>query len=78
MAGIKIDDLQKICKTYDLSSKNWFVRKVSDESKFKKEDMILSIDGADVSGLTKSEVHDILEQTERQRVFEVLTWVQQQ
>ena len=76
-AGIKIDAYQKICKTYDLSSKYWFVRKVSDESKFKKEDMILSIDGVDVSGLTKSEVHDILEQTERQRVFEVLTWVEQ-
>jgi len=59
-AGIKIDDHKKICKTYDLSSKHWFVKKVSDESKFKKEDMILSIDGADVSGLTKSDVHDIL------------------
>jgi len=76
-AGIKIDDYKKICKTYDLSSKYWFVKKVSDESKFKKEDMILSIDGADVSGLTKREVLSIVEQTERQRVFEVLTWVQQ-
>jgi len=76
-AGIKIDDYQKICKTYDLSSKYWFVKKVSGESKFKKEDMILSIDGDDVSGLTKREVLDIVEETNRQRVFEVLTWVQQ-
>ena len=72
-AGIAIDKLQKF-KKYELSSKNWFVIGVSESSDFEKDDMILSIDGDDVSGLERTEMVKRITNKERRRVFKVLTW----
>jgi len=78
VAGIMFKPKSKI-RGYDLSSDCWLVTKVDTENNsiFEKDDMILSINDIDVSGLNERELISLVGNVERRRVFKVLTWKQQ-